>query len=39
MILGYLIKVASGSFTLAFIFMAVAALLCGLSVLMVKKGE
>jgi MFS family permease len=39
MILGYLIKVASGSFTLAFTFMAVASLLCGLSVLMIKKSD
>lgn len=37
MILGQLIKSAGGSFTLAFGFMAVASLLCGLCVLGVKK--
>ncbi|EOL50737.1 MFS transporter [Enterococcus caccae] len=37
MILGQLIKAAGGSFTLAFGFMAVASLLCGLCVLGVKK--
>lgn len=39
MILGYLIKVASGSFSLAFTFMAVASVLCGLSVLLIKKTD
>ncbi|WP_297134388.1 MFS transporter, partial [Terrisporobacter sp.] len=39
MILGYLIKIAMGSFTLAFMFMTVASLLCGLSVLLIKKSE
>lgn len=37
LILGQLIKAAGGSFTLAFSFMAVASLLCGLCVLGVKK--
>lgn len=37
LILGQLIKAAGGSFTLAFGFMAVAGLLCGLCVLGVKK--
>ncbi|MTD41849.1 MFS transporter [Erwinia sp. CPCC 100877] len=37
MILGQLIKAAGGSFTLAFIFMAVAGLLCGVCVLGVKR--
>ncbi|MDA9471208.1 MFS transporter [Enterococcus sp. 5H] len=37
LILGQLIKAAGGSFTLAFSFMAVAGLLCGLCVLGVKK--
>jgi MFS family permease len=37
LILGQLIKAAGGSFTLAFIFMAVAGLLCGLCVLGVKR--
>ncbi|MFD2308676.1 MFS transporter [Enterococcus termitis] len=37
LILGQLIKMAGGSFTLAFGFMAVASLLCGLCVLGVKK--
>ncbi|MGX7245127.1 MFS transporter [Enterococcus quebecensis] len=37
LILGQLIKAAGGSFTLAFGFMAVASLLCGLCVLGVKK--
>lgn len=37
MVLGYLIKSASGSFVPAFIFMAGASLLCGLTILLVKK--
>lgn len=39
MILGQLIKAAGGSFTLAFGFMAVASLLCGLTVLGVKTNK
>ena len=37
MVLGYLIKLSGGSFTLAFLFMAGASVLCGLSALLVKK--
>lgn len=37
MILGYLVKAAGGNFDLAFSFMAAATLLCGFSVLLIKK--
>lgn len=37
MIMGYLIKIGGGSFTVAFGFMALASVLCGLTVLGVKK--
>jgi len=40
MILGQLIKIGNGSFTLSFIFMAIASVLCGLVVLIgIKKEE
>lgn len=39
MILGQLIKAANGSFTVAFGFMAVASLLCGVTIIGVKKEK